>query len=115
MGGPEMAPHTPPSASRSSQRLDRACDPEMAPDTPPPASRSSHGLDRACDVTPVITQPHVCAHAELHGLERDALVLTSEERRWGRRRVKTTAGRELVLALPPGSVLNPGQILDIGT
>jgi len=87
----------------------------MAPHTPPPASRSSQRLDRACDVTPAITQPHVCAHAELHGLERDALVLTSEERRWGRRRVKTTAGRELVLALPTGSVLTPGKILYIGT
>jgi len=67
------------------------------------------------DTTPVITETHVHVHdAELRGLERDALVLTAEERRWGRRRVKTSFGRELVLALPTGSVLTPGDILYIG-
>jgi len=45
--------------------------------------------------------------------ERDALVLTAEERRWGRRRVRTEAGRELVLALPTGSVLTPGEVLHV--
>src|SRR2546428_13662485 len=64
------------------------------------------------DTAPVITQTHVHVHdAELRGLERDALVLTAEERRWGRRRVKTAAGRELILALPTGTALTPGHVL----
>jgi urease accessory protein len=68
------------------------------------------------DATPVITRSHLHARdAELRGLARDTLVLTAEERRWGRRRVKTSAGRELVLALPTGSVLTPDDILYIGT
>ncbi|HZP38818.1 MAG TPA: urease accessory protein UreE [Methylomirabilota bacterium] len=50
---------------------------------------------------------------ELAGLERDVLVLTAEERRWGRRRVVTRAGRELALALPTGSVLRPGEVLHV--
>ncbi len=54
---------------------------------------------------PVITHPH--AHADgvdLSHLERDALVLTAEERRWGRRRVITrAAAREPVLAVTPRS------------
>ena len=45
--------------------------------------------------------------------ERDTLVLTAEERRWGRRRVRTEAGRELALALPTGSVLAPGDVLHV--
>ncbi|MBI3637897.1 MAG: urease accessory protein UreE [Candidatus Rokubacteria bacterium] len=62
--------------------------------------------------TVVVTQPHVHVDlAELGDLERDTLVLTAEERRWGRRRVTTTAGRELVLALPTGSRLTPGDVL----
>ena len=52
--------------------------------------------------------------AELAGRERDSLVLTAEERRWGRRRVTTRAGGELALALPTGSVLVPGAILHVG-
>jgi urease accessory protein len=64
---------------------------------------------------PVITQSHVHVHDDaLRGLERDGLVLTAEERRWGRRRVKTAAGRELVLALPTGSALVPGHVLHVG-
>lgn len=63
----------------------------------------------------VITHPHVHAHdADLARLERDALVVTAEERRWGRRRVTTRAGRTLALALPTGSVLTPGEILHVG-
>src|SRR5262249_62292929 len=50
---------------------------------------------------------------KLDGLERDCLVLTAEERRWGRRRVRTLAGRELTLALPTGSVLVPGEVLHV--
>jgi urease accessory protein len=64
--------------------------------------------------TVIITQPHVTVHdADLSRLERDALVLTAEERRWGRRRVTTERGRELALALPTGSVLEPGKILHV--
>ena len=66
-------------------------------------------------LAPVITRSHVhVADDALRGLERDLLVLTAEERRWGRRRVKTTAGRELVLALPTGSALVPGHVLHVG-
>src|SRR3989442_373531 len=85
--------------------------PEMAPHTPPPAPRSSQGLDRAGgSAVPVVTEPRVHVHdVELVGLERDVLVLTAEERRWGRRRVTTRAGRALALALPTGSVLVPGD------
>jgi urease accessory protein len=50
---------------------------------------------------------------ELAGRDRDVLVLTAEERRWGRRRVRTRGGRELALALPTGSVLAPGEILHV--
>ena len=64
---------------------------------------------------PVITQSHVHVRDEqLATLERDRLVLSAEERRWGRRRVKTEKGRELALALPTGSVLTPGHILYVG-
>jgi urease accessory protein len=64
---------------------------------------------------PVITESHVhVADAQLARLERDRLVLTAEERRWGRRRVTTEKGRELVLALPTGSVLEPGHVLYVG-
>ena len=63
----------------------------------------------------VITRPHVHVRdADLSRLERDALVLTAEARRWGRRRVTTRAGRELALALPTGSGLTPGEILHVG-
>ena len=104
----------------------------MAPRTPPPASRSSQGLDRsgsqpvtsadhatsgdsAGDHVVVITQvPGRVSDADLAGRERDTLVLTAEERRWGRRRVTTTAGRTLALALPTGSVLMPGAVLHVG-
>ena len=62
----------------------------------------------------IITHPRVHVHdADLSRLERDALMLTAEERRWGRRRVTTERGRELALALPTGSVLQPGEILHV--
>ena len=64
--------------------------------------------------TVIVTHPHVPVHdADLSRLERDALVLTAEERRWGRRRVTTEKGRVLALALPTGSVLTPGAILHV--
>jgi urease accessory protein len=63
---------------------------------------------------PVITETHVPPDpAALAGRERDALVLTAEERRWGRRRVRTRAGRELALALPTGTALAPGTVLHV--
>ena len=63
----------------------------------------------------MITESHVHPKAEeLLERERDTLVLGAEERRWGRRRVKTTAGRELALALPTGSALVPGHVLYVG-
>lgn len=46
--------------------------------------------------------------------QRDALVMTAEQRRWTRRRVTTVGGRELALALPTGTVLHPGLILACG-
>jgi urease accessory protein len=64
------------------------------------------------DPNPVVIQTH--GHAEpdvLAHRERDELVLSAEERRWGRRRVRTRGGRELSLALPTGSVLTPGEVL----
>lgn len=70
-----------------------------------------------CGVTEpviVITRPHVHVRdADLSRRERDRLVLTAEERRWGRRRVTTEKGRTLALALPTGSVLTPGEILHV--
>lgn len=60
----------------------------------------------------VVTRAHVQLHdADLSRLERDALVLTAEERRWCRRRVTTRGGRQIALALPTGSVLTPGDVL----
>jgi len=50
---------------------------------------------------------------ELTGLERDVVVMTAEERRWGRRRVVTRGGRELALALPTGTGVAPGQVLHV--
>jgi urease accessory protein len=40
--------------------------------------------------------------------------MTSEERRWCRRRATTAAGREIALALPTGTTLAPGAIIAIG-
>ena len=62
----------------------------------------------------VITRPQVHVHdADLSRRDRDVLVLTAEERRWGRRRVTTQAGRVLALALPTGTTLTPGDILHV--
>ena len=63
----------------------------------------------------MLTQPQLAVdEAALAGLEADALVLTADERRWGRRRVRTRGGRELHLALPTGSRLTPGDVLHVG-
>ncbi|HTY55721.1 MAG TPA: urease accessory protein UreE [Candidatus Binataceae bacterium] len=45
------------------------------------------------------------------GKQRDCVRMTSEERRWVRRRITTAAGREVALALPTGTVIRPGDIL----
>jgi urease accessory protein len=66
-------------------------------------------------LVPIITEPHAhVREGELAGRERDVLVLTAEERRWGRRRVVTRGGRELALALPTGSALTPDDVLHVG-
>ncbi len=51
------------------------------------------------------------ADSERSGKERDSLRMTSEERRWVRRRTTSTSGREVALALPTGTVMHPGDIL----
>jgi urease accessory protein len=63
----------------------------------------------------VITEPHLHVAPEvLGGRERDTLRLSWEERRWTRKRVLTTRGREIALALPTGSVLHPGDMIAMG-
>jgi urease accessory protein len=62
----------------------------------------------------VITEPHL--HVEgsvLEGKVRDTLCLTWEERRWTRKRVVTTGGRQVGLALPTGSLLRPGDVVAV--
>ena len=66
------------------------------------------------EVVVITEMPARVADAALAGLDRDTLVLTAEERRWARRRVTTSAGRTLALALPTGSVLMPGAVLYVG-
>jgi len=61
----------------------------------------------------IVTDVGARVAAEMGGRERDVLVLTAEERRWGRRRVVTRGGRGLALALPTGSVLAPGTVLHV--
>jgi urease accessory protein len=103
MGGPEMAPHTPPLAGRSSLGLDRFGE-----------QPATAGERNVVPDAPVISTARVdVREADLAGRERDSLMLTAEERRWGRRRVTTTAGRALVLALPTGSVLRLGAVLHV--
>jgi len=61
----------------------------------------------------IVTDRRIVEAEALLGLERDVLTLTAEERRWGRRRARTAAGRELALALPTGSVLAAGEVLHV--
>jgi urease accessory protein len=62
----------------------------------------------------LITTSHVHVTAEsLEGKERDTLRLVWHERRWTRKRMTTSAGREVALALPTGSVLRPGDIVAV--
>ncbi|HVQ75354.1 MAG TPA: urease accessory protein UreE [Candidatus Binatia bacterium] len=51
--------------------------------------------------------------AALAGKERDTLRLTWEERRWTRRRLVTSRGRAVALALPTGTTLRPGDVLAV--
>jgi urease accessory protein len=62
----------------------------------------------------VITEvPAAVDAAALAGRTRDTLRLTWEERRWTRKRRVTTDGREIALALPTGTVLEPGDVLAV--
>ncbi len=62
----------------------------------------------------VITEVLVRVDAgSLVGKERDTLRLTWEERRWTRKKAVTTADRELALALPTGTLLEPGDVLAV--
>jgi urease accessory protein len=45
------------------------------------------------------------------GKQRDFVRMTSEERRWVRRRITSASGREVALALPTGTVIRPGDVL----
>src|SRR5262245_56900364 len=60
----------------------------------------------------VITTHEVAATQEsLRGKERDTLSLTWEERRWTRKRARTSGGRDVAFALPTGSLLRPGAVV----
>ena len=62
----------------------------------------------------VITEaPTPLAPAALEGKTRDTLRLAWEERRWTRKKTVTTAGREIALALPTGTLLEPGDVLAV--
>ena len=62
----------------------------------------------------VITEARLSVdEALLAGRQRDTVSLGWEERRWNRRRLTTTGGREVALALPTGSVLEPGAIIAV--
>ena len=62
----------------------------------------------------VITEmPAPVDAAALVGRARDTLSLTWEERRWTRKKTVTTGGREIALALPTGTVLEPGDVLTV--
>ncbi|HSB41463.1 MAG TPA: urease accessory protein UreE [Methylomirabilota bacterium] len=47
------------------------------------------------------------------GKARDTLPMTWEERQWTRRKAVSAAGREVALALPTGTVLEPGDVLAV--
>jgi urease accessory protein len=53
--------------------------------------------------------PGSLAADELRGKEADKLPLTWEQRRWARGRFATAKGREVALALPTGTTLEPGR------
>jgi urease accessory protein len=53
--------------------------------------------------------PNDVAAEDLRGKEVDKLLLTWEQRRWARGRFATAKGREIALALPTGTRLEPGH------
>jgi urease accessory protein len=53
--------------------------------------------------------PGPVAAEDLRGKEVDKLPLTWEQRRWARGRFATAKGREIALALPTGTRLEPGH------
>jgi urease accessory protein len=57
--------------------------------------------------------PSAVASSSLAGRQRDTIVMTSEERRWCRRRAVTAGGREIALALPTGTTLEPDAIIAV--
>ena len=65
----------------------------------------------ATPIAVITMPPSRVPDEQLARRERDALPLTAEERRGGRRRVQTRGGRELALSLPTGTVLAPGDVL----
>jgi urease accessory protein len=84
-----------------------------------PAACGAHASARSCGLTmttvlTIVTEVRTAlTPEELVGRERDVVVMTAEERRWGRRRVVTVGGRELALALPTGMGLEPGGVLHV--
>ena len=61
----------------------------------------------------ITAEPAPVEPAALEGKARDTLRLTWDERRWTRRKAVTTGGREIALALPTGTVLEPGDVLAV--
>jgi len=121
LGGPDMAPQTPPSATRSSRGLDRSgqqcvtAGQQCVSLGEPRAAAGKRSVPSGEREVVVVTGKDVGGYgADLSGHERDTLVLTAEERQWGRRRVTTTRGRMLALALPTGTTLTLGEILHVG-
>jgi len=58
--------------------------------------------------------PEYFSAADLQGKEADTLLLTWEQRRWMRGRFTTKCGREIGVALPTGTQVEPGQMVWIG-
>ncbi len=54
---------------------------------------------------------HNVVQDDLRDKELDTLALTSEQRRWLRGRFTTSKGREVAVALPTGTRVDPGAIL----
>ncbi len=55
--------------------------------------------------------PAALAPEQLGQRQRDTVLLSWEKRRWTRGRLFSAAGRELLIALPSGTVLKPGTLL----
>ena len=62
----------------------------------------------------VDTLPMNVRDADLQDKEIDHLSLRWEERRWMRGRFTTERGREIGVALPTGTQIEPGQVMFIG-